>query len=85
MILNVVAGWTLFLGLLICTGAVVARIVILPRFYGADEALNSWALREAVRVGTIGAWITAFGVLAAFARQFVEFRDPTVPEPPDPT
>ncbi len=74
--MDIVVGWPLFLGLLLATGAVVGRFAILPFVPGTTELLDDALRREALRVGRFGAWLAAIGLVGAFVRQFLEFRDP---------
>lgn len=77
--LDALTGWTLFAGLTLSIGAVVARWVILPRA-SADGVAGLAALaRRAAAVGLAGAALTALGVGLYFVRQLLEFRDPFVP------
>lgn len=77
--LDGVTGWVLFGGLTLVIGAVAVRWLILPRC-GADgpRAVSTHA-GQAARLGVAGAGLLFVGLLAFFARQLLEFRDPSAP------
>lgn len=77
--LDALTGWTLFAGLTLSIGAVVARWAILPRASSDDAARLGSLARKAAGVGLAGVVLTAAGVALYFVRQLLEFRDPFVP------
>lgn len=77
--LDAVTGWTLFAGLVLSTGAVAARWLIIPRTLGVAAPLREAWARRAAEVGVAGSILAAAGVTLYFGRQLAEFRDPFVP------
>ncbi len=78
LVLNGATGWILFVGLVLMTGAVVARWFIVPTASAsADEARE---MRGGMaRLGTVGSAVLVLGIGLFFLRQLVEFRDPAFP------
>lgn len=77
-VLNGATGWLLFVGLVVMTGAVVARWFIVPTASASvEEALEMQG--GIARLGTIGSAVLVLGIGLFFVRQLVEFRDPLSP------
>ena len=74
--LSGITGWVLFGGLVVTTGAVTTRWIVLPRAgSGHDQRLDAGT----ARFGTAGAVVVVVGMALYFVRQLVEFRDPFSP------
>jgi copper transport protein len=76
VVMNLVVGWPLFLGLLLSTGAVTARFLILPFVPGANGSADPTLRTLTLQFGRVGATLAGIGMVAVFVRQFLEFRDP---------
>ena len=72
-------GWAVFAGLVLTTGAVTARWLLVPRAGILVGESAERMLREAARLGMGGAALLVGGLGLFFARQLVEFRDPFSP------
>ncbi len=74
--MNLIVGWTLFLGLLLSTGAVVGRFAILPFVPPTHDAMAPRLKGLTLQLGRAGASLAGIGMVLVFVRQFLEFRDP---------
>jgi putative copper export protein len=72
VILSLVTNLTLFTGLALALGALAARWWIVP----ADRAV---LLRPSARLGLVAGGLLVVALVAVFARQLIEFRDPFSP------
>jgi putative copper resistance protein D len=71
-------GWLLFASLLLVTGSVVARLLVIHDS-GHPVTPNDWVEREAARVGRLGSNALPVVLLLVLVRQILEFRDPFAP------
>lgn len=78
-ILDALTGWTLLSGLILASGAVVARWIVLPRAWPDDAWEVEVRLPSVASVGLAGALMILTGLALYFLRQLLEFRDPFVP------
>lgn len=76
---SAVAGWTLFVGLTLLIGAVVARWAILPRAGLSEGRPRSTSVQVTTRVALTATVLTIIGLAFFFLRQLLEFRDPFAP------
>lgn len=77
MILDIATGWPVFLGLIVSTGAITARWLLITD----DTALSDPDRRDlhrsnAARMGGLGSALLVLGLAMFFTRQLVEFHDP---------
>ncbi|MCG8467381.1 MAG: hypothetical protein MJB57_04125, partial [Gemmatimonadetes bacterium] len=81
--LGTLSRWLVFAGILTAFGAVVFRVVILPRVApGAapPERLDGFdPSRSAARVGLLGLGLVLLGAVGRLAAQMAVFRDPFAP------
>jgi copper transport protein len=76
--LSGLTGWVLFAGLLLTTGPVFTRWLILPRVSTRGE-VGDRLRTDAATLGTAGAAVLILGLALFLVRQLIEFRDPFSP------
>ncbi len=72
-------GWLLFTSLVLCTGTIVGRWLILPRTTAHGTPSSDWMDGEAARLGLWASLLLPVALSAFLVRQFLEFRDPFAP------
>jgi len=83
--LGAAAGWTLFAGLTLLVGAVIARWAILPRAGPSDGHRRSMSIDATARFALAANLLAIAGLAFFFLRQLLEFRDPFAPWTEDAT
>lgn len=78
-VMGVLTGWLLFATLVVTTGSLAARWVILPRAVTDGSPRQAWLVDAAGRLGRPAASALPAVLLLVFIRQVREFRDPFAP------
>lgn len=73
---DVLIGWSLFVSLVVATGAVVARWVVLPRPGAAASTALAASRPVAAQMGGRAALVLCGALVLFFVRQLREFHDP---------
>ena len=77
--MGVLTGWLLFATLVVTTGSLAARWVIVPRAVTDGSPRHAWLVDAAGRLGRPAASALPAVLLLVFIRQVREFRDPFAP------
>ena len=78
-ILGVLAGWLLLSTLIVTTGSVAVRWLIVPRTLVDGSPTRAWCVESAARLGRPAANALPVVMILVFLRQIQEFRDPFAP------